>query len=815
VAFSRERGTVRNMDGLREYQRCRLDLADAMRAALYVARGRGDAHTEQRFRHLLARLAEDRFRLAVVGRFSRGKSTLMNALLGAPYLPTGTQPMTSVVTTVTYGSRPRTWFRRRGSDTPNEAPLSELARYVARSSTERAELQITDAEVQVPAELLRLGVAFIDTPGVGTDVRASTAVTRRFLPEADAVIYVTGFDEAFTDTEAAFLAEAAQRAGRLFLVVNKRDLVTDEQAERVLESMRRRMEDDPHLDGTRLFAISALRAQQARADGDADRLAHSGLPAFETALVEFLTREKAGLFLRTAAERATRIVAALRRDLTLGRLDTDGGPASEQVAVRFETRLDDIHARQRTLNETILRRIDAVVPESLSAGAEARRADLRAALEPCVDEAVAGAQADTADRGYALSARDRLEDAGRPLVDAWLSRHAARAHEAVLDAVGDEIGALLELARCPGIAGAEIAGLALPDDRAEPTGWSPDEVPAPAVPRITWSVPPSPPRWAVARPLARTDREHRRLSRALDEAIRATDHHAARALAAMARNWAERLGEQAEQETREAADRFRRNLSTSPDDEELAALATLSDRLTSMIAALDSWTPRTLGPAESERKPDVAGRAHRCMVCDQLEAEAFDWLRHAQLRLATRENDQAAHARDGGFCPPHTWQFAAMASPVGISAAYAELAEHTADLLDPDGERPTGAVAGPDRHREPCPICAVLAERQREAVADVVAQSSGGHVPVLCLHHVDMALATQPAPSPDVARGLPAALAAALRRDAQDMRAFALKREALRADLVTAEESHAYDEVLRLLAGHRALAAPPTGEEHA
>jgi predicted GTPase len=54
-------------------------------------------------RELAARLAEDRFNLLLVGRFSRGKSTLMNALLGSDSLPTGIVPITSVITTVRYG----------------------------------------------------------------------------------------------------------------------------------------------------------------------------------------------------------------------------------------------------------------------------------------------------------------------------------------------------------------------------------------------------------------------------------------------------------------------------------------------------------------------------------------------------------------------------------------------------------------------------------------------------------------------------------------------------------------------------------------
>lgn len=95
------------MSELTDYAARRLELGDMIRAALHIARDTGDDQTERRCRDLLARLATDRFSLAVVGQFSRGKTTLMNALLGGAYLPMGALPMTSVITTVRYGSRPR------------------------------------------------------------------------------------------------------------------------------------------------------------------------------------------------------------------------------------------------------------------------------------------------------------------------------------------------------------------------------------------------------------------------------------------------------------------------------------------------------------------------------------------------------------------------------------------------------------------------------------------------------------------------------------------------------------------------------------
>ncbi|MGH3418707.1 MAG: dynamin family protein [Streptosporangiaceae bacterium] len=198
------------MNGLHTYRDRRLELGDMIRAALHMARASGDEEAEKRARDLLARLAGDRFQLAIAGQFSRGKTTLLNALLGGPYLPMGALPMTSVITRVRYGSRPRAMVRRRASGLGLEVPLTGVAEYIGRGGAERAELQVTTVEVELPAEILRLGIELVDTPGVGSVIASNTATTRQFLPQADAVIFVTGFDSPLTDSEAGFVAEAAR-----------------------------------------------------------------------------------------------------------------------------------------------------------------------------------------------------------------------------------------------------------------------------------------------------------------------------------------------------------------------------------------------------------------------------------------------------------------------------------------------------------------------------------------------------------------------------------------------------------------------------
>lgn len=794
-----------------------------IRAALHVARMRSDEQTETRARQLLTRLAEDRFQLAVIGQFSRGKSTLMNAILGAPYLPTGVLPMTSVVTTVSYGSRPRALVRRRESRLAIEAPLAEVARFVVQSSAERSELQVVSVDVEVPAEVLRLGFAFVDTPGIGSAIEVNTATTKRFLPQADAVIFVTGFDSALTAAETEFLAEVGRHTSKLFLVINKRDLISAHGAAEVLEFVRRRLRDDLQLGEPRVFALSALEALQARTQADDERLAGSGLPALEAALVQFLTTEKATLFLHNIAARTAKLVTGQRRDLRLGRLAADGGSDPELVAAAFEARIGDLDTQQREVTQKIANRIDAELPDLLAARSPAWQIELRGLLARTTDEALPDQANAGTDRGLPETARDSLERAGRALVRDWLGRRAAEVHELVTSIVADEIGALLELSRSPGVLGADIAGLALAEDQAGLAGWSAEDVPAAVVPMVDWSVPVQSSRWFHLRPAARDAEVQRRLLDALDTAISTFERRARHALQEAARSWVKLLREQTELKTREAADRFRHNLHTAPSDEDLATLDELAEQLVTFQAALDTWEPSsgTLAPvagladatqAESVTG-SVTGRTATCAVCEQLTVTLSEYLRHDQFRLATREPHQTRHAQAGGFCPLHTWQYAAIASPVGISAGYARSAESLADTLDSADQRSSTieelaqSVADLTRQTEKCPVCAALTASEHGAVADVASTTTAHtNTVTLCLRHLALVLAADPAP--DDGQAMLHTLATALRRDAEDMRAYTLKREARHSDLITDEESGAYREALHLLAGQPELVQP-------
>jgi GTPase SAR1 family protein len=803
------------MHGLTGYQQRRLELADMIRAVLPIAHAHGDEQREQQIRTLLTRLAAGRFQLAVIGQFSRGKTTLMNALLGEAYLPAGALPMTSVVTTVRYGTRARALVRSHAAALPVEVPVAEAARFVARASAERTRMQVTSVEVEIPAELLRMGFEFIDTPGVGSAVAANTATTLRYLPQADAVVFVTGFDSALTRTETDFLTTAAGQAGKLFLVINKRDLVTHADAAEVTRYVQRwaraSLPAEPPV-----FGISALQALGGAVNGDIQQLADSGIGSLRDALTRFLTAEQGRVALGNVTAAAAGLVARQQRDLQAGQL-ARGGPGHDRIVADFESRVSELLDHLGTVADRIAVTTDTAVTDALADRGPAWEAELNGLLAPAAmaaDGPFTGPDSDPVP-----GALDALRLGGRQAAGDWLERRAGELREALIAAAAEDIGVLLDLARSPRELGAAIAGLPVFD--GAPAGWAVEEVPQLTVPGVDWAVPDPPARRRRRRGRSSPgDEATIVVSAAISAAVADFAGRAGAAFADAAAYWARRLAEQARQQASGEAAQFRRYLSAPPRDDDLAILADLAGRLAAFQESLAAWVPDATNPARGpEAEPQVAplpGADGTCVICGQLEAAQTGYLIRRQFLLATSEADQARHADAGGFCPLHTWQYAHLASPVGISAGNARLASQLAGALretDAGSRDPSelaGHVATIARTRA-CPACAVLAETEQEAAGELAAQApTTTEPPRLCLCH--LALVLEACSSLPAGRAMTSALAAALQRASENMRAFALKREALHRGLITADEASAYSDALRLLAGLPALALPAQPE---
>jgi GTP-binding protein EngB required for normal cell division len=299
---------------LKTYEQVKFELAELIRSGqLIVSEPEADSNkryeAERPWRNLLTRLAEDRFTVVVAGRFSRGKSSLMNAVLGLDRLPTGIVPLTSVITYVRYGTSERVLLNYERTRLRGEATLQELPDYVTERGNPGNVKRIQSAEIQLPAEILRRGFFFVDTPGLGSAIFENTQTTERFIPEIDVLILVTSYESPLTDDEMRFLQYASTSVRAVFIVINKQDTVAMGEREEVLryveETARTVLGDKV----SKPFSVSARDGLAAKQSGNVESLRQSGILDFEKALVQFLINERARLFLSAMCDR---VVAELR-----------------------------------------------------------------------------------------------------------------------------------------------------------------------------------------------------------------------------------------------------------------------------------------------------------------------------------------------------------------------------------------------------------------------------------------------------------------------------------------------------------------------
>lgn len=268
------------------------------------------------FESLREKLLEEQFQVVVMGEFKRGKSSLINALLGESILPVAAIPLTSVVTVVKAGPTTKASVEfLDGRST--EISRAQIEDYVAEDRNPKNHKQVSRVVVQAPSDLLGEGTLLVDTPGSGSVYRHNTEVAQKYLPQADAVILVISSDPPISDTEVQFLHSIRRWARKLFIVLNKIDYLAPSDLKRSLEFTRKVVHEA--LDARALlFPISAKLALEAERDGDDEKLQRSGFKTFIAALEGFLREEKSQLLFDSVQSRIKNLVEGQLLEIDMG-----------------------------------------------------------------------------------------------------------------------------------------------------------------------------------------------------------------------------------------------------------------------------------------------------------------------------------------------------------------------------------------------------------------------------------------------------------------------------------------------------------------
>ena len=181
------------------------------------------------------------FQLVVIGDFKRGKSTLINALLGEAVVPTAVTPETVTINRLSFSDTPRIEAilknRKRVS-----LSQPELTREVLDELIGQLPAPIESIDIRLNHEYLR-DITIVDTPGMGDLMKAFNEQVADYLVNADAIIYVVSARSPLSYMEQAFLSTSImpQSFSRVFLAVNMADtLETEENLHKIKELVENR-----------------------------------------------------------------------------------------------------------------------------------------------------------------------------------------------------------------------------------------------------------------------------------------------------------------------------------------------------------------------------------------------------------------------------------------------------------------------------------------------------------------------------------------------------------------------------------------------
>lgn len=362
------------------------------------------------------------FRVVIMGTFTSGKSTLINALLGSKILPESALPSTAILTFVQYGADCDD-VEIHYKDTVNaDGSVSSgriehvtkddfLATYqytnedneeFLRTGSVARFKEVAYSIIRCSLPLMQNGVSVVDSPGL-EDKAVATELALDIAAKAQAIVYMCG-ERGFAEADREYFAENFKdNPGNVFFVLNKIDHIeSDVQREQAKEKLWNDVRGcfikpdgttDEELMKKRVFSLSALLALDSRRgmtfDKDLQRdvplsqdkvmlkIANSQFLPFEEALQEFLTTDERctaqyGKVFRTLIDTYNDAVVKVRSDLAFydneGRITAEQKAECERIISEIESSLSATEAAfdnctlklQNTLGELVRNAIESV-----------------------------------------------------------------------------------------------------------------------------------------------------------------------------------------------------------------------------------------------------------------------------------------------------------------------------------------------------------------------------------------------------------------------------------------------------------------------
>ncbi len=254
---------------------------------------------------------QNEFQLVVLGQFKRGKTTLINALIGENLLPTAIVPLTSIITILKYSEKEKAVVSFSDGH-KKEISLSQIEDYVTEVKNPKNIKKVTKVIIGYPSKFLKIGIQIIDTPGVGSVYKHNTDVSYEFVPKADAGIFVFTADPPISESELQFLNSVKDYLGKIIFVQNKIDQISESERRESLEFTKKVISEAVGTSALLFFQLSAKKGLEGKQTRNKKKLEESLLANFEDKLINFLIENKGKIFLESLTRKMLSIIEELK-----------------------------------------------------------------------------------------------------------------------------------------------------------------------------------------------------------------------------------------------------------------------------------------------------------------------------------------------------------------------------------------------------------------------------------------------------------------------------------------------------------------------
>jgi GTPase SAR1 family protein len=310
--------------------------------------------------------ANGKFAITVVGEFSAGKSTFLNALMKDRYLPSFSKETTATVNFLrsikespTEKPMIRINYRDKHQETDENVTLKTIEQYVSTNGDNVAQ-KISSVELFLDSPFLNDGVTLVDSPGLNGIKDGHEAITNQQIKESHAVIYMFSAAQPGSNSDFKVLGNLLKSCNTLFIVLNKIDEIKEtekETVESVVAQLKANFKKMLNVPSPEIWPIAAYPALVARCNCDMDyhgKLQHtpeekkkylekSRIEAYEERLMRFLTQGE---------KNKKELIEPLNK-------------IEKQLADNCKTLDDDIATlSQDTSSEEIQKQIDALLTET-------------------------------------------------------------------------------------------------------------------------------------------------------------------------------------------------------------------------------------------------------------------------------------------------------------------------------------------------------------------------------------------------------------------------------------------------------------------